>query len=311
MSRTVKPGLQLHSVRGASEPLPDVIRRVGDAGYAGVEFADRFRNADPAAVADALDEAGVEPIAAHAALDDVEAAVEGRNDLLDRCETVGCDRVVVPRVSERQVRSRGAVRSLSYRLADVAHELDARGVDFGYHNSRYDLYPFLPDGVDALLGKTPAPDAAVAEGLRLLSRAWPRDPKAIPSNAGLWNLYARTTPDDLFFEIDTGEVVAGGFDPASVLDLFAGRVTTVHLVDVAPTGDRGAFEAAPHGEGVVDFDAVVDAARETGVEWVVVEDELDRAPESKISHGAALLDRLLDGGAGGRDASSGPLVRDD
>jgi sugar phosphate isomerase/epimerase len=297
MDRSPRPAIQLNSLRGTSESLPDVIRRVGDAGFEGVEFADRFREADPDAVDDALDDGGVDPVAVHAALDDVEAAVGGENDLLDRCETVGCDRVVVSHASPRHLRSRSAVRSLSYRLAGVAHELDARDVDLGYHTARRDLYPLLPDGLDALLDRTPVSDDLVSEatrGLGLLRRA---DPKSLPSDTTLWNLFARTAPDDLFFELDTGETVAGGFDPVPVLGLFAGRVPLVHLTDAAQTGDRRAYQEARHGEGEVDLEAVVAAARTAGAEWIVFEDDLDRDPAAKIADGTDLLGRLLGDGS--------------
>ena len=299
MERPPRPAIQLYSVRESTDSLPDVIRRVADAGFEGVEFATRFFEADVDAVADALDETGVVPVAVHADLSTVEAAVEGENDLLDRLDAVGCDRVVVPHISEREFQTRWAVRSLSYRIADAAHELDAHDVDLGYHTIRHDLYPMYPGVVGQLFDRTPVPQGVAnlgGEALARLRRADPRhDPTEIPSKSGFWNLFARTTPDDLFFEVDVGEVTAAGFDPAAAIELAAGRVPLVHVRDVTPTGRFGTYENADPGTGAVDFDAVARAARESGTEWLVYEHDDPADPHQTVEDGAALLSRLCGG----------------
>ncbi|WP_139172829.1 sugar phosphate isomerase/epimerase family protein [Halopelagius longus] len=294
MKRRLRPAFQLHSVREFSDPLPEVIRRVGAAGFEGVEFAGRFRDADPDAVADALDETGVEPVAVHAELSAIEAAVEGENDLLDRCETVGCDRLVVPRVPSWYFCSRWNVRELSYRLTDLSHELDARDVDIGYHNVRNDLWPFLPDRVTETLERSPLPAGLATYASRGLAEFGRDDRNRIPDETGFWNLVARTAPDDLFFELDVGEVYAAGFDPVAAFEVVSGRVPTIHLRDVAPTGRFGAYEDVERGTGVVDTGRVLSAARRAGVEWVVYENELDAGPDEKLEDGAALVRQFFD-----------------
>ncbi|SFR66637.1 sugar phosphate isomerase/epimerase family protein [Halogeometricum limi] len=294
MERPPRPAIQLYSVRDSTDSLPDVIRRVADAGFEGVEFANRFFETDPAAVADALDETGVVPVAVHADLSAVEDAVEGENDLLERLETVDCDRVVVPHISYRNFQTRDAVRSLSYSVADVAHELDGHDVDLGYHTIRHDLYPMFPRLVGTVFERTPIPQGVANVGGQVLNRLRRADPAEIPSKSGFWNLLARTTPDDLFFEVDVGEVTAAGFDPAAAVDLAAGRIPLVHLRDVRPSGRFGTYENVDPGEGVVDFDSVARAARESGTEWLVYEHDDPEDVEQTIADGAALLAELTD-----------------
>lgn len=289
MKRPLRPAFQLHSVREFSDSLPDVIRRVGAAGFEGVEFADRFRDADPDAVADALDDAGVEPVAARAGLSTIEGAIAGENDLLDRCETVGCDRIVVSHVQTWHFRSRWNARELSHRLADLSHELDARDVDLGYRNLRNDLWPFLPDRVTEALGASPLPKGLAAYASRGLAEFRRGDRSRVPDDTGFWNLVARTAPDDLFFELDVGEVYAAGFDPAAAFDVVSGRVPTMHLRDVAPTGRFGAYEDVERGTGVVDTGHVLREAHDAGVEWVVYDNETDATPSEKVEDGAALV----------------------
>lgn len=273
--------------------LPDAIGHVGEAGFAGVEFANRFQEADPAAVAAALDDSGIEPVAVHVRFADAEAAVEGDNDLLERCETVGCDRLVVKYIAPRHFRTRRAVRSLSARLTDLAADLDSYGMELGYHMDRYSLYPILPDAVDMLFDATPVPEGAANHAMRWLAVARRSDPARIPGGTALWNLFARTRPEDLFFEFETAEVRTAGFDPATALSLFSGRVPLVHLRDVTPPR-FGASEDAPNGEGAVDFEAVVDRASSAGVEWLVYENEMDVDPRTKLAEAATFMDRLLD-----------------
>lgn len=310
MERTPRPAIQLYSVRDTSDSLPEVIRRVADAGFEGVEFANRFFEADVDAVAEALDETGVVPVAAHVDLSTIEAALDGDGDLFERLETVGCDRVVVPHVPARHFRTRWAVRAFSYRIADVAHELDARDVDLGYHTIRHDLYPMFPRAVGTLFEKTPLPHAVADIGARGLSRLRGADPRfdasEIPDDSGYWNLIARTAPDDLFFEVDVGEVAAAGFDPAAAVELASGRVPLVHVRDVAPTGRFGAFESTDPGRGVVDFASVARAARANGTEWLVYEHDDPADPQETIRDGADLLLSLLEGSDGGSSEGESP-----
>ena len=86
--------MQLYSVRDLPESLPDVLRRVHRAGFEGVEFADRFQEADPDALAAALEETGLDTVGVHADLETIEESLAGHNDLLRRCLTVGADRLI-------------------------------------------------------------------------------------------------------------------------------------------------------------------------------------------------------------------------
>jgi sugar phosphate isomerase/epimerase len=163
----------------------------------------------------------------------------------------------------------------------------------------------VPRAVGSLFEKTPLPHTLADAGARGLARLRAADPRFdandIPSDSGYWNLIARTTPDDLFFEVDVGEVTAAGFDPAAAVELASGRVPLVHVRDVAPTGRFGAFESADPARGVVDFASVARAARASGTEWLVYEHDDPGDAYETMREGAELLSELLDG-ADGADA---------
>jgi sugar phosphate isomerase/epimerase len=84
-------------------------------------------------------------------------------------------------------------------------------------------------------------------------------------------LAAHTDPDAVFFEIDIAWVTFGGEDPVRVLRRMAGRVPAIHVKDLWCLEERGRFTAV--GTGVVKVKEAVQAAIDTGVEWVVVEQD--------------------------------------
>ena len=273
---------QLYSVRSHRASLPDIIRRVAANGYDGVEFADRFRQESPDSVAAALDETGLAPVAAHADLSTIEAAVAGKDDLFDRCATVGCDRLVVPHLDSRHFRTREAVDALADRLTDTAAALDERGLELGLHNDRRWLYPLLPDGVATLIDATPIPDGVAAYIQEAGRRVRARDTGLVPQRSPCWHLVERNDSDAIWFELEVAELRAGGVDPTDILSLVGDRAEMLHLRDVAPGPGIGEYRNVPHGDGVVDLRRVLEAADDADVGWVVYENELDRPPEEKI-----------------------------
>ncbi|GGM22830.1 sugar phosphate isomerase/epimerase family protein [Haloarcula argentinensis] len=300
--------IQLYSIRTLSEPLPEIVRRVGTAGYDGVEFAHRFHEEPPKDVAAALDDVDLEPVAVHADLPDIEAALDGESDLLVRCRTVGCDTLVIPHLSASEFRTRSDIRSLSHRLCDVAAGLEACDMQLGYHTGRQTFRPFLPDAVGKLIDGTPIPAAVGEYTHQLLTNLRATDQTTIPSETPAWNLLARTTPAELTFEPEVAEICEAGYDPTALLSLCGERINMVHLRDVAPIGPFRGYTNVPHGEGVVDMEAVLDAASDAGVDWVIYENELDNDPTAKIDHGTATLERLLDGSKPSRSSTRLPAT---
>jgi len=286
--------LQLYSIRTLPESLPEIVRRVGTAGYDGVEFAHRFHEEPPEDIAAALDDADLEPVAVHADLPEIEAALDGESDLLVRCRTVGCDTVVVPHLPASELRTRRDIRSLSHRFRDAAAGLADWDMQLGFHTGRRAFRPFLPDGAGKLIEETPIPETVVEQTHQLLTRRSPTEPTTIPSETPMWNLIARTAPAEVTFEPEVAEIREAGYDPTALFSLCSDRIEEVHLRDVGSVGPLRGYEDVPHGEGLVDLDAVVDAAADAGVDWVIYENEVDSDPGAKITHGAATLDRLLD-----------------
>lgn len=78
-------------------------------------------------------------------------------------------------------------------------------------------------------------------------------------------------PEELGFTLDTYWVQAGGGDPAWWIKFFSGRVPCVHLKDMAYVD--GSIRMAPVGEGNINFDSVLNACKEAGTEYLLVEQD--------------------------------------
>lgn len=129
------------------------------------------------------------------------------------------------------------------RLADLlnrrAQDLSAYGISLGYHNHNPEFAP-LGDGTgfDLLLQNT---DRALVQ-----------------------------------FELDVGWVASAGLDPVAMLRRLAGRVDQLHLKDVKRGASANfALETQPTliGTGMVDWPALLKAAREAGVVHGYIEQE--------------------------------------
>jgi sugar phosphate isomerase/epimerase len=95
--------------------------------------------------------------------------------------------------------------------------------------------------------------------------------------------------DGLELELDLGWLWIAGSDPVARLRQHAGRVPLVHAKDFA---DRET--SAPVGDGAVGYDRIVPAARDAGVEWLIVEQEEHAGdPLDSTARSAEALRRLL------------------
>lgn len=289
MSTQFSTAIQLYSLNNSSDPLPELIRRVSRAGYDGVEFANRFRETNAKAIADALDDTGLEPVACHADLSVIQRAVNGDNDLLEKCETVGISHLVNPHTSMASFRSRASVQSLLAQYGEVAEELAARDMRLVHHTSRHEFWVLMPEMMETMVGVTPVPEGITSYVSRELSRL---TDSSAGTRTGFQTLVSETSPTNLQFEIDIAEVTAGRFDPIESISLVENRLPMIHLRDIAPTGRLGTYEDAKGGEGAIDFEQTVDAAVEAGTEWIVYEDEVPQDPKLKLNSGISLMDEL-------------------
>jgi len=279
-----KPAIQLHTVRSIDAPLPELIRYVSDAGYEGVEFAGAFLDADPQAVERALADTGTVPVAAHVGLRRLEGNVES---IVDRCQIVGCDRVIVPHLGSQLFRTTTTVDTLASRLDELAEQLDSHGIEFGYHTSREPFLPPLDRFGLGTVSSVPSP-AFVWKLVADAADRWLPLGDRSPDRTGFGRLVGQT--DAITFEADAGWVAAGGYDPVEVIDSLGDRLSLVHLADIRRTrGFPPAFQSVPPGEGLIDPDEILAAVARSNADWIVFEDDDPDDPEAAIWKGIAIL----------------------
>lgn len=91
---------------------------------------------------------------------------------------------------------------------------------------------------------------------------------------GMDILREESDPAAFGFELDTYWVHVGGVNPVDAIHQVKGRMGVVHLKDLEIIDHQQVF--AEVGEGNLNFKAIIEACRETGVEWFVVEQDVCR-----------------------------------
>ncbi|WP_114578721.1 sugar phosphate isomerase/epimerase [Saliphagus sp. LR7] len=134
MARTA---INLYSVRDLDEPMLEVLDRVADAGYDGVQFSGGLRDADPEDVVEKLSETGLETTGAHVGIDDLESDLAESYGLYG--DRLGCASAVVPYLGDEHFESEAAVGDTAERLSELAEEAAEYDWPIHYHNHAHEF----------------------------------------------------------------------------------------------------------------------------------------------------------------------------
>lgn len=247
---SLKVAVQVYSVRDdASADLRSTLTAIREMGYDGVEFAGLYHYTGEEIRA-LCEELGLIPISAHVPFADMRKDAEG---VLKVYATIGCKYVAVPYlVAADRPGTPGFAQTITdiEKIGRCAKKL---GIQLLYHNHDFEFMKI--DGKYAL---------------DILYDAVPAD-------------YLQT-------ELDVCWVNVGGENPSDYIRKYAGRTPIVHLKDFygtrsenmyeligveskAPARPEG-FEFRPVGSGLQDFPDILKASRDSGAEWVVVEQDM-------------------------------------
>lgn len=142
-------------------------------------------------------------------------------------------------------RNADGFKRFAKEASEVAKNLAERGLTFGYHNHSFELERF--DG-----------------------------------RTGLAILYEDSDPRYFTGEIDTYWIQHGGGDPAAWIRKLKGRMPLVHLKDMVMRGHEQLM--AEVGEGNLNWPAILEACREAGTVWYIVEqDTCQRSPFDSLA----------------------------
>lgn len=220
-------GFQLYSSRNFP-PLAPLLARLAEMGYGAVEGYEAVLPDIAAAEAlAAAMPAGLRMPTAQFGL----AYLENRPaDVLRIAEILEIERIYCPHIEagERPVDAPGW-RAFGARLEAAGAPLRAAGLGFGWHNHDFEFAP-LPDGS--------LPMARLFEGGPLLE-----------------------------WEADLAWIVKGGADVQAWLEAEAGRLTAVHVKDIAPEGMAISEDGwADIGRGVLPWADWIPRLRAAGVQ---------------------------------------------
>jgi len=141
-------------------------------------------------------------------------------------------------------RSAEGYAKFAKEASEVAKKLAKAGIALSYHNHSFELEKY--DG-----------------------------------RTGLEILYAESDPKALNAQIDVFWIQHGGGDPAAWIKKLSGRTPTVHLKDMVISNGKQLF--AEVGEGNLNWPAILDACKESGVLWYIVEqDTCQRDPFESV-----------------------------
>jgi len=132
-----KTAINLYSVRELDVPMLDLLDRVAEAGYDGVQFSGGFRDATAEAAAARVREHGLGVVPAHADTDRLESEQEAV--LEEYRDTLGCAGVVVPWLGPEAFESAETVDETARRLSTLADDFASRGLALHYHNHAHEF----------------------------------------------------------------------------------------------------------------------------------------------------------------------------
>lgn len=251
--RTLPVALQLYSVRSDMErDFEGTLRAVKEMGYDGVELVGLYGR-EPEAVRAAVEAAGLTPISAHVPYAEMAADPDG---VMKAYAAAGCTYVAVPYLEEACRPGYDGFYDVIATVAKLGEAAGRAGITLLYHNHDFEFVK-------------------------------------VEGQYGLDLLYQRVPASLLQTELDTCWVNVAGEDPAAYLGKYAGRAPVVHLKDFvlkgrkpahmydligleserAPAEEEGSFAFRPLGHGMQDIPSILEAGKQAGARWFVVEQD--------------------------------------
>lgn len=254
-----KVGLQLYSIRDAMEKdMEAALKAVKEMGYDYVEFAGYYGKSAEEVKA-ILDKCGLEAVSVHQAIDLFDK--EGKA-AVDYLKTLGVKYCALPSYPADEFHNNWD--KTIERFKAVSKLLREGGIQLMYHNHDFEFQKI--------------------DGEYILDKLY----NAIPN-------------DMLKPQFDTCWVHYAGENPAEYIKKYNGKIEVLHLKDFVceklgngpvyalidengneikkGSQEENGFKFVPVGSGIQDFPAILEAAEEAGVEYVIVEQDssVDRA----------------------------------
>lgn len=228
-------GAQLYTLRDHIETEEGVLStfaRLKDMGFTHIQVSGMKAPLSPARLREIADDNGLSIVLTHT---DPNRIRSHTLDVIRDHEIMGCTHVGIGCRPGDYKETAEDYRRMIADFTPAAKLLKEHGMKLHYHNHSFEFEKM--DG-----GKT-----------------------------GFDILTTETDPDLWEFTVDTYWVQVGGRNPAAVIESLPGRVSAVHIKDMAIIG--GGQRMAAVGEGNLDFAAIMDACKKAGTEWALIEQD--------------------------------------
>lgn len=230
-------GAQLYTCRNfckTIEGVAETLQKVAKIGYKTVQISG-FGPVNPKDVAKLLGDTGLECSCTHMGWKRFQMELDA---VIEEHKLWKCKHLAVGSMPEEYVKTgMEGIKRFVDELTPIAKKLAKEGMDFSFHNHNMEL--------------------AKMAGM---SKPW------------LAALYETAPKDVLKAEIDTYWITAGGGDPAAWIKMNAGREPLVHFKDMKITPERE-IRMAEIGEGNLNWPAIIQACKDGGVEYALVEQD--------------------------------------
>lgn len=249
----MKKGATVFTVRDYAndkEQYGKTLKKIREIGYGSVQCGTPPFLGDPEHKA-MLDDAGLISCSAYAGLEQMRDDPEALKKAIEAAHIYDAKYICVGTIPDAQ--SIESYRQYASDLNKLGKEMAKEGIGIMYHNHAVELHSFGG-------GKT-----------------------------GMDILVQETDPCLVFFNLDTHWLAAGGVDPAGWVYKTKGRLPIIHFKDYAIGGGTETAGGvckrfAEVGEGNLDWESIVKACHETGVEYAVVEQDIcNRCPFESLA----------------------------
>jgi len=250
-------GFQLYSVRAnLARDFEGTLQKVKDMGFEGVEFFNLYYRHTPQEVRDICDSLGLKIFSNHVPY---QAMMADLDRVIEENTILGVEYIAFPYLDEayRPGVDAAKFKEVVSRMDEIGAKLKEAGFQLLYHNHDFE-FAAMPDGT-----------------------------------VGHDYIFSATHPENIQVELDVCWADFSGFNPAEMVEKYAGRIPVLHMKDYYLEGKlasdpyaligreegekegeaTGKFEFRPLGEGVVDIPAIIDAAKKNGVKWLCVEQD--------------------------------------
>ena len=236
-------GLQLYSLRADfAKDVPGTMAKVKGFGIKYVELASTY-NMPPDKFLALLKENGLEAVSAHFSYDMYRT---NAHEVAHQAEALGLKYAGCAWIPHQGDFDEKECRDAAKVFNEAGEVLAEHGIKFFYHTHGYEFQPFKDGTLFDLL-------------------------------------MAETKPKLVSYQMDVFWIVHPGQDPVKLLGKYGSRFELMHVKDMKAgtkhdlTGHSDVNNDVQLGTGVMDWPAILGAAKKAGVKWYFIEDEADAA----------------------------------